>query len=285
MDIEHRGVNGMLAKVKALTGKTLMCLIFMYAGVIGCSILLQFVPSELGVVGNLATPAGLILSSWLMYIWFEKKKRWPVGWKDRKGAEHFLRGTVMAAVLIGLTAFLLMLWGTIDVVPREWMWGAVGFQALMFLSVAAGEEWLFRGYLYGLYKHTVGIRTAIILNTLLFTAIHLINPNSLSRPVEHIAIEMMNIFLMGLLMSLSRWYTGSLWMPIGIHFILNFLQSTVFGFVNGGKEVDSLYSVTYGHLNVWNGASYGLESSLTFTLVLLLAVLVYKISYSKLRKL
>jgi uncharacterized protein len=267
-------VNRLFTKVKALTGKTFMSIILLYAGVIVGSILLQFVPGDLGL-GNLATPAGLVLSAWLMYAWFDKKKGWPVGWRDRRGAVRFLGGTVLAAVLIGTAVAALLLLGTVDVVPKAWFWGSIGLQIVLFLSVAAGEEWLFRGYLFGLYQHTAGVRTAFILNTLLFTVIHLLNPSSLSRPTEHIVIEMINIFLMGFLMSQARLYTGSLWMPVGLHFILNFLQSTVFGFVNGGKEVDSLLGVSYVQLNVWNGASHGLESSLILTPVLLLAVLTY----------
>jgi uncharacterized protein len=186
-----------------------------------------------------------------------------------------LTGGTAAAILIAAGASLLLITGTLKLQGNSWIWGAILFQAFMFMLVAVGEEWLFRGYLYGVYRNAFGPRFAVVLNSILFTATHLFNPDGASRPIEHIAVEMVNIFLMAVLMSQARLFSGTLWLPISLHFMLNFVQSTVFGFVNGGKEVESLFRLHYEQGNLWNGAGYGLESSLLFTPVLVLTAMVY----------
>ncbi|MCI3922685.1 CPBP family intramembrane metalloprotease [Paenibacillus sp. TRM 82003] len=257
-------------KWASLIGKTGFSILLLFAGVIVSNIALQFVPVP--EIGMLATPMGLALSAWLMYVWFDKKQGWSLGWRDEKGTGRFFVGGAAAAGVISLAVSLILMTGTVDVAPNSWSLLAVAGQTFLFLSVAAGEEWLFRGYLFGLYQKAVGVRTAVLGNTMLFTAIHLLNPESLSRPPVHIAVEMANIFLMGMLMSQARVMTGSLWMPIGLHFLLNFVQSSVFGFTNGGKEVPSFFELSYHEVTLWNGASHGLESSLALTPVLLAAV-------------
>lgn len=264
----------MKSKLAGIVGKTVLSIILLYACVIILSILFQFIPGD-GSFGLLATPIGLGLSAWLMYAWFERKKAWPIGWQDRKGAGNFLLGGSIAAIVVASTVAAMLAVGSVDVHQASWGWSALLFQILLFLSVAVGEEWLFRGYLFGLYKQFIGVRFAVLANSFVFTAIHLINPDAMNRPVEHIAIEMINIFLMAVLMSQARLFTGTLWAPIGLHFLLNFFQSSVFGFKNGGKDVESLFEVSYEQLTIWNGATNGLESSFLFTPILLLAVAVY----------
>jgi len=264
----------MKRKLVVVLGKSLLSIILLYAVVIVGSIILQFIPGETEL-GLLSTPIGLMVSAWLMYVWFEKKKAWPMGWQDRKSVGNFLMGGSIAAIVIALSVSIILFTGNVDVQQMPWSWNVVLFQTILFLSVAIGEEWLFRGYLYGIYKEAIGIRSAVFINSAIFTVIHLVNPEGLTRPIEYIVIEMVNIFLLAVLMSQARLFSGSLWMPIGLHFMLNFFQSSIFGFKNGGKEVESLFQLTYGDASIWNGASYGLESSLAFTPVLLIIVAVY----------
>ena len=166
-----------------------------------------------------------------------------------------------------------LLTGNVTLQDHSWIPEAMINQVFLFLLIALGEEWLFRGYLYGLYKSTIGVKTAIFLNSFIFAAVHLLNPHSLSKPLEHIIFEMVNLILLAVLMSLAREYSGSLWMPVGIHFAMNFLQSSIFGFLNGGKQVDSLFYLVYENKILWNGAGHGLESSMIFTPVLFCSVL------------
>ena len=212
---------------------------------------------------------------------FKRKKEWQLGWSDPHAVTHSFMGILIIGIVFAVTMSMLLLTGNVTLQEHSWRWEGMINQVFLFLLVAVGEEWLFRGYLYGLYKSMTGVKMAIVLNSCLFAAIHLLNPNSLSKPLEHIILEMVNLFLLSVIMSLAREYSGSLWMPIGIHFAMNFLQSSIFGFLNGGKQVDSLFYFEYVNKTLWNGAGYGLESSMVFTPVLIFSVLLMYFIFSK----
>lgn len=264
-----------MRKTVALIGaKTLLSVMMMFAGMIAGNSLLQFIPGDQEWT-LLSTPIGLSLSAWLMYTWIERKNGPTLGWRDRRWAGRLLTGGTAAAAIVSVSTLLMLVTGTVELGMNTWEWGTILFQVLLFLSVAVSEEWLFRGYLFSIYARAGGTRLAIMLNTVLFAAIHLMNPESMTRPIAHIVLEMMNILLLSILFSQARAFTGSLWLPISLHFMMNFFQSTVFGFLNGGKAVESLSRLSYGEKNIWNGAGYGLESSLILTLVLIVVVAAY----------
>lgn len=263
-----------------LLGKTLIGIGMLFALLIGLNIAQQLTPKDLHL-NDFTTPISLGLTACFMYLLFERKKGFAAVWIDRQAARKTFTGIIMAAIMMGITMTIMLVTGDIMLAENSWQWDVIALQVLMFLFVAIGEEWLFRGYFFSIYNTVSGVSSAIILNSILFTFIHLVNPDAFARPIEHIVIEMANIFMLSVLMSFARAISGSLWMPIGIHFAVNMLQSLVFGFVNGGKEVDSLFHITYGNKTVWNGAGYGLESSLMFTPILLMTVLIIIYAKSK----
>ncbi|WP_456277027.1 CPBP family intramembrane glutamic endopeptidase [Bacillus sp. AK128] len=266
-------------KVMVLIGKTVLSLIIVFASIMLFTILFQLFSKGFDFY-LFATPIGLMLSAYIMYAWFEKRNGWIIGWRDGRAAGNTLTGSIIASIIIAVSVSLVLITGTVTLESNSLQSSVLIIQVVLFLSISIGEEWFFRGYLFGVYKEVVGMRFAIIVNSIVFTAVHLLNPEAFGRPLEFIGIEMVNIFLMSILLSQARALTGSLWMPIGMHLLLNFLQSTVFGFVNGGKEVASLYNLTYDVKTIWNGSTHGLESSLLFTPILIIAVMIFSgISY------
>jgi|GEM_PF-2528401 len=257
-----------------MLAKTLLSIFIMFVGIIGGNIGLQLMPGDQEWT-LLATPFGIALSAVLMYSLVERKREWSIGLKDTKWAGRLLSGGTTAAVIVSTSTAIIFLTDSVQFGVNAWSWSVVLFQLMLFLAVALSEELLFRGYLYGLYQHLVGTRVAIIINSVIFTGIHLFNPHSLTRPIEHIVLEIVNIFLISILISQARAFSGTLWLPISLHFMFNFFQSTVFGFANGGKEVESISWISYVEANVWNGAGYGLESSLILTPMLIISIVVY----------
>ncbi|WP_075981896.1 CPBP family intramembrane glutamic endopeptidase [Bacillus massilinigeriensis] len=265
-------------KLLGIIGKTILSVVLLLGLIIILNGFTQSVLNE-KESGELLTPISLGLTAFTMYLLFERKKGWVVGWRDRHTISNIFMGLMIISIVVAISMSIMILGGKVTLEDHSFKMELVISQALLFLIVGLGEEWLFRGYFYGLYKEAYGVKTAIITNSLLFAAIHLLNPYSFSKPLEFLFIEIVNIFLLSLIMSQSRVFSGSLWMPIGIHFLMNFLQSSIFGFRNGGKDVESLFSVIYSDKNIWNGAGYGLESSLIFTPVLLIVVLLLGFLY------
>jgi membrane protease YdiL (CAAX protease family) len=270
----------MSIRIGGMMGKTILAAIMFMGLLIALNLLVQIFLPEKGLE-LFPTPVALGLTAWFMYVLFERRKQWNMGWRDRQAVSQTFMGILIISIVVAVTMSIMLLTGNIALEEHSWSRTVVMGQLMLFLLVAIGEEWLFRGYFFGLYQSLTGRNTAILLNSCLFTATHLFNPESLSRPLEFIIIEMANLFLLSLLMSFARVYSGSLWMPIGIHFFMNFLQSSIFGFLNGGKQLESLFSVLYGNKTLWNGAGYGLESSLVLAVGLSISIFVLMFFYKK----
>jgi membrane protease YdiL (CAAX protease family) len=79
------------------------------------------------------------------------------------------------------------------------------------------EEVFFRGFLFEGFRYSrIGIIGAIVLTSLIWASLH----------VQYDAFEMLLVFVMGLLLGVVRYKTGSLWGPLLMHG-LNNLAATV----------------------------------------------------------
>ncbi|SOC08551.1 CAAX prenyl protease-like protein [Ureibacillus xyleni] len=224
---------------------------------------------------------GLIIASITMFVWFEKNNEWSLGFEMNKILRFLLFGGLVAAIIPTFSVISMLLNNSISLELQSWSLSALTFQCFLFLVIAFGEETFFRGYLYGMLNQSFNNTVAIITSALLFTTVHLMNPDAFAKPLEFIVIELLNIFLLGVLFAQVRFMTGSLWMPISLHFMINFIQSSVFGFLNGGKQVESLMEITFIKESIWNGAGFGVESSLMLTPILIISMILVKKALSK----
>lgn len=71
------------------------------------------------------------------------------------------------------------------------------------------EEILFRGYLYPASKRFIGRVPAVLFSALIFAAIH------------HNAMALLPLCFLALLLAIAYEVSGSIWAPIGIHFLFN----------------------------------------------------------------
>lgn len=95
-----------------------------------------------------------------------------------------------------------------------------------------------------------------ILTSLLFGALHLVNPNAT-------ILGALNVSLLGMLFGLSMVYTGRLALSIGLHMAWNIFQNILFGLPNSGKPavVALLVTENTGPL-LWTGGAFGPEGGL-----------------------
>ena len=104
-------------------------------------------------------------------------------------------------------------------------------RAFRLVSVSAGvcEEWLYRGYLLAVLQPFLGIAGAIAASTVLFAAGHLYQGPG----------GMVKTGTVGLLMGLLTWATGSIWAPILIHAVLDWMQGDMIARVLRAEEAPS----------------------------------------------
>ena len=126
-----------------------------------------------------------------------------------------------------------------------------------FLMVAVGEEIIFRGVLFRWIDEKWGFVAALIASSLLFGLMHIFQPGATLWSSFAIAIEA------GLLLGAAYKYSGTLWLPIGIHWAWNFTEGNIFGFaVSGGDAGVSLIQPSISGPDILTGGVFGAEASI-----------------------
>jgi membrane protease YdiL (CAAX protease family) len=178
-------------------------------------------------------------------------------------------GLAIGAVSLGVVIAAAMIFGGL----RFHLNSDYGFSAILvtlgvsfavFAVAAAFEEALFRGYILQTFSRAGLAWMAIIVTSLFFALAHLRNPGANW-------ISSLNTAIAGVWFGMAYLKTRDLWLPFGMHFIWNWVQGSIFGIeVSGLKDIlqaTLLQEVDTGP--AWlTGAGYGIEASLTCTIVL-----------------
>lgn len=174
-------------------------------------------------------------------------------------------GCVIVVFLIGL------LTGHIRVrrywFPRDRPKSVPGFVegVMAFLTGSTFEELVFRGYLYMLLIK-YGPVAAIIPSSVIFSAVHLIKHKGLPKMFTF------NALLFGIMAALCRYYTGSLWLPIGLHFGWNVVSGSILGLPYSGKSFERGVVECDVSGPVWlTGGLHSLDAGILGTIALVIA--------------
>jgi uncharacterized protein len=169
-------------------------------------------------------------------------------------------GALTGSGMMLVPAFILGSFGWV-----RWQWNHMALSSLassllLFAGVAAAEELLFRGFAFQRLISGLGQLPAQLITAAFFLLTHLNNPG-MTGSIEVLAS--INIFLASILFGLAFIRTKSLAMPIGLHFMANFVQGGVLGLGVSGAEQTGLLVPVFGNAPVWvTGGQFGLEASL-----------------------
>ena len=205
----------------------------------------------------------IFLSYSLLYRWLEKRRMSELALRPM--LPHLSLGLLVGAVLISLTVGVLAIAGQVSIPtinPPAAMLPALA----MALQSSTLEELLFRGVLLRLLNTRFGSLPALILSALIFGGAHLTNPDATWASAFAIAIEA------GLLLGLAFLATGTLWLPIGIHFAWNFVSAGIFSLSVSGTELPEGLLSTQISGPLWaTGGAFGVEQSLQAVVFCLIA--------------
>lgn len=172
----------------------------------------------LGVGTLVAAPFGIAATALLVRHQFLESPREYLG----------LRGTTLRQVL--LWTFVLVLFVVLFDLVGQWlerpeippfmrdMLASPGPKVLLWLAVVLAapllEEILFRGFLLEGLRRRLGGLGALAVSSLLFGIIH----------TQYDLFDMSAVLVLGTILGLSRLYSGSTWLPIGLHTAHNFVS-------------------------------------------------------------
>lgn len=219
----------------------------------------------------------LMLLACLASMWVVlKAHKLPIGhcgWAVRP--KQWLAGAA-TAVAVYLFAFVATwLAGEVQVTGIRFEFTPFALSLLAFLLVAVFEEVMVRGFILarmldlGIHKYL-----ALVLSSLIFSSLHLFNPNFDLLPF-------LNIVLAGMMLGATYIYTRNLSFPIALHWFWNWMQGVALGYPVSGNALDySLLTVHYSD-TVWlTGGNFGFEGSL-FCSLMLVVVTALLIKYFK----
>jgi uncharacterized protein len=174
-----------------------------------------------------------------------------LGWTD--ALPELGKGFALATLLIAVP--VLLLWGMGNFTVQN-----VAFRGSMlhllvgFFSVAALEELLFRAILFRLLQRSFGTITAVLVSSLLFSAVHLLNPHA-------DWLSTLQLLVLGLLFIAAFMYTRRLWLCVGMHWGWNYAQGGIFSSPVSGMKADGLISGSMTGPAWLTGGDFGIEAS------------------------
>lgn len=119
------------------------------------------------------------------------------------------------------------------------------------------EELMFRGYPFQRLEQGIGAVGAILVFSLLFSGLHLLNPGA--TPWSWV-----NTTLIGIVLAIAYLRTRALWLPWGIHYAWNTTLGVLFGLPVSGMRIFNVVIRTTIQGPKWlTGGSYGIEAGAT----------------------
>lgn len=173
---------------------------------------------------------------------------------------QLLIGLSLGAALMLVPAFFLTIFGVVQWHMNDDAFSTIVSGLSLFVGVAIAEELLFRGFLFQRLLESLGNWPAQFIVAGLFLLTHINNPGMVGLTKLMASI---NIFIASIMFGLAFLKTKSLAMPIGLHFMANFMQGTILGFGVSGEKEQRLFTPIAEKGPIWlTGGAFGLEASL-----------------------
>lgn len=135
-----------------------------------------------------------------------------------------------------------------------------------FFTSAVFEEIITRGYVFYILYEASGPAAAVLGSSAIFSLAHLL------RHSRTPLMFTLNAFIFGLITAGCRYYTGALWLPIGLHFGWNVAAGPLFGLPYSGRSYDRGVVVSEVSGPDWlTGGFYSPDAGLVGTAALLIA--------------
>lgn len=208
------------------------------------------------------------LSAAILVLRWRKLPLSLLGMSLRGRGKDLLAGLGVAVLLYAVGFGTSLLMGTVEIASVQWVPRDLLGTLLFFLLVAVTEEVMLRGFVLGrMLSAGMNRFVALFLSSVLFSAMHLFNPNFALLPF-------VNILLAGCLLGASFLYTRNLCFPVVLHWFWNWLQGPVLGYeVSGMNSGETLLTLRLTGSDLLTGGSFGFEGSLLCTVLLVVGTL------------
>ena len=269
-----------LLKNKGVMNFTLMfLLIIVYSFLQG--ILFEYVFKNIVGYNIISVLCSYIFSAVILLFfvkYFEKTTFEYFGFSKENNLEAIKVGTGLSIFsIVGVVAILLMSNNISLSLSKDLKIGIIIILAILVLMQGFLEEVVFRGYLMTRLAAKKGKWIAILLSSIFYLVFRMSNPTTSK-------IDLLNIFLISVVMSLLYWYFDNVLVIAIFHAFWNCISGVILGFnISGIRVSDSIFAVkAISDKQILIGGSYGIEGSIIATVFFaILGLLVYMGLYLK----
>jgi uncharacterized protein len=202
----------------------------------------------------------IVVASFIVQLLRRKPLAELLGMFNVQWLKELCAGGLIGSAMMLVPAFVLGIFGGV-----RWQWNPMALSSLsssllLFAGVAAAEELLFRGFVFQRLISGLGQWPAQLITAAFFLLTHLNNPG-MTGTVKVMAS--INIFLASVMFGLAFIRTRSLAMPLGLHWMANWMQGSILGFGVSGSQQLGLLNPVFGEAPTWlTGGPFGFEASL-----------------------
>ena len=206
--------------------------------------------------GLTVVAAAIILGLYALFVrWIER--HWPADLPLGKLVPHTLLGILVGFIIMVLVVSTIVAMGDATVTWKGFSVEKQFSVFMMFLAVAVGEEMIFRGVIFRWIDERWNTCVALLISAILFGWMHISNDNATWWSSLAIAVEA------GLLLGAAYKWSGSLWVPIGIHWAWNYTQGNIFGLaVSGSNAGETILTTIVNGPDIITGGAFGPEASI-----------------------
>ena len=172
---------------------------------------------------------------------------------------------------MGLATLFLVAIDNINFKAINFEFNNLVYAFLLFVFVAIKEEIVYRGYILRNLMYSFNKYIALIASAILFSLMHAMNPD-----VQY--IQLLNLFLAGLLLGISYIHNKNLWFPISLHFSWNFFMSLL-GLNASENDPYSLIKFDDTGTNLINIGTYSFDKSYIYTILNVILIICVFIWY------
>lgn len=177
-----------------------------------------------------------------------------------RAAAELAAGVLVGGLLFTVVIGLLWVFGIYRVAGTN-AWSVILPALAGPVISGVSEELVFRGAMFRIAEERLGSWLALAISALTFGLLHLTNPNA--TLVAGLAIAM----TAGVSLAAGFMLTRRLWLPMGMHFAVNFTQGGIFGVAVSGRWRLGLLQGTLQGPPLLSGGEFGAEASLITVIV------------------
>ena len=208
----------------------------------------------------------------------EKRNLRSIGFSKDRAVSSYIKGLICGFVKFGLVV-------SIGYLTGQYKFNGFGSSSIFiiilffigFIIQAMHEEVVLRGWMFVSISRKNSMYVAMFVSSIVFVLIHMANSG-----ID--LLSLVNIFLVALVFCVMFLRYDNIWFCGAAHTMWNFAESCLFGFAVSGKTAyPTILSFSQKNFSILGGGSFGPESSLITTVVLILS-LAFFVFYPNIKK-